>query len=197
MSEWWTYRLSDFLMFSPATYWRLVERYNRDVWPMQLLTLAAGVVLLWLVMTRRRPAALAAALVLALAWAWVGWVFHWQRYAPVNWAARYFAAAFLVQAVLLLVWAVWARTSSSESLRARSRRIGLALAVLGLLYPVGALLVGRPLSQAEVFGVMPEPTALFTLGLLVATGLKRKKGLAIIPAASLIVGVLTLWMFRG
>lgn len=34
MSEWWTYRLSDFLMFSPATYWRMVERYNREVWPL-------------------------------------------------------------------------------------------------------------------------------------------------------------------
>ena len=33
MSEWWTYTLGDFLMFSPATYWRLVESYNRDVWP--------------------------------------------------------------------------------------------------------------------------------------------------------------------
>ena len=32
MSEWWTYRLSDFLLFSPRTYYRLFELYNaRDL----------------------------------------------------------------------------------------------------------------------------------------------------------------------
>ena len=31
MSEWWTYRLSDFLMFSPAVYARMVERYHREL----------------------------------------------------------------------------------------------------------------------------------------------------------------------
>ena len=28
MSEWWTYRLTDFLLFSPRTYDRLFELYN-------------------------------------------------------------------------------------------------------------------------------------------------------------------------
>ena len=28
MSEWWTYRLSDFLMFSGATWYRLLELHN-------------------------------------------------------------------------------------------------------------------------------------------------------------------------
>ncbi len=36
MSEWWTYTLSDFLLFSARTYYRLFELYNRDVWPAQL-----------------------------------------------------------------------------------------------------------------------------------------------------------------
>ncbi len=29
MSEWWTYRLTSFLLFSPKTYYRLFELYNR------------------------------------------------------------------------------------------------------------------------------------------------------------------------
>ena len=28
MSEWWTYRLSDFLLFAPRTYWRQFELLN-------------------------------------------------------------------------------------------------------------------------------------------------------------------------
>ena len=37
MSEWWTYSLSDFLLFSPRTYYRLFELYNLAVWPWHVL----------------------------------------------------------------------------------------------------------------------------------------------------------------
>ena len=33
MSEWWTYRPSDFLLFAPRTYYRLFELYNAEIWP--------------------------------------------------------------------------------------------------------------------------------------------------------------------
>ena len=48
MSEWWTYSLSDFLLFSPRTYYRLFELYNREIWPAQMaaLVLGAGIVAL-------------------------------------------------------------------------------------------------------------------------------------------------------
>jgi hypothetical protein len=36
MPEWWTYTLSDFLLFSPRAYYRLIERHNAAVWPWQL-----------------------------------------------------------------------------------------------------------------------------------------------------------------
>ena len=35
MPEWWTYSLSDFLMFSPRTYYRLFELHNAAIWPAQ------------------------------------------------------------------------------------------------------------------------------------------------------------------
>ena len=34
MSEWWTYTLSDFLLFSPRTYYRLFELHHRALWPL-------------------------------------------------------------------------------------------------------------------------------------------------------------------
>ena len=49
MSEWWTYSLSSFLLFSARTYYRLFELYNLDVWPLQIVTLALGLVILVLV----------------------------------------------------------------------------------------------------------------------------------------------------
>ena len=37
MSEWWTYRPEDFLLFSPRVYWRMFELHNAALWPLQLL----------------------------------------------------------------------------------------------------------------------------------------------------------------
>jgi hypothetical protein len=194
MSEWWTYRLSDFLMFSPEVYWRLVERYNRDVWPLQLLALAAAGLLLWLARAPRARAQRVIALVLAAAWLWTGWAFHRQRYASINWAAEYLALGFAVQAALLLAMALLGARRESVQAGSVARRIGFAAAVCGaLLYPLAGLPFGRPIAQAEVFAVMPDPTALTTLGLLFASNMRWRAWLAIIPALSLVAGLLTLW----
>ena len=45
--------------------------------------------------------------------------------------------------------------------------------------------------------MMPEPTALATLGLLPAAGQARRAWLAVIPLASLIVGWATLWLLAS
>ena len=50
MSEWWTYSLTNFLLFSPRTYYRLFELYNAQVWPLQIVTLALGLAILILMM---------------------------------------------------------------------------------------------------------------------------------------------------
>ena len=75
MSEWWTYTLSDFLMFSPRTYWRLVELYNRDVWPAQLVALAAGLAAIALARSNKPAGGRLLAALLVAAWLWVGWAF--------------------------------------------------------------------------------------------------------------------------
>ena len=197
MSEWWTYRLSDFLMFAPETYWRLVERYNRGLWPLQLASAAAGMLLLWIAARRRPWAGRAVAAVLAPAWLWVGWGFHGLRYATINWAAQYLAAAFVLQAALLAGAAIFGRGREPPAGNDGLRAAGLGLAAAGaVFYPLLAPALGRPWAQAEVFGLMPEPTALATLGLLLATGARGRAWLALVPVLSLLVGGATAWLLR-
>lgn len=197
MSEWWTYSLSDFLMFSPDTYWRLVERYNRGLWPVQLAAGAAGALLLALAAWRRPWTSRAVLAGLATAWLWVGWAFHGQRYATINWAAPYVAAAFVVEAALLAGVAIVARGGDPAPAGERLRALGWVLAVAGvLLFPLLAPALGRSWARAEVFGLMPEPTALATLGLLLAMGLRQRAWLAPIPVLSLLVGAATAWLLR-
>ena len=49
MSEWWTYRPVNFLLFSPRVYWRMFELHNAALWPLQVLALAAGLIIILLV----------------------------------------------------------------------------------------------------------------------------------------------------
>ena len=198
MSEWWTYTLSDFLMFSPRTYWRMVELYNRDFWPLHIPVLAAGLAALGMMAARRANAFRLTALALGAAWLWVGWAFFWERYAAINWAAQYGAVAFAVQAVLLtgaglIGFSAAARPSTAW------RCLGWLLVVAGLLYPLMGLAAGRPWVQAEVFGMAPEPTALLTLGLLLVSGQPASRlGRALlfpIPLLCLLLGAATGWTF--
>src|SRR5215471_12712971 len=105
MSEWWTYTLSDFLLFSPSTYFRLFELYNAAIWPLQLAAVALGLVSAILLVRGKGARAIAA--VLAAAWAWVAVAFLARRYATINWAAVYFAWAFGLEAALL-AWTAFA-----------------------------------------------------------------------------------------
>ena len=198
MSEWWTYRFSDFLMFSPSVYWRLVERYNREAWPLHLLMLGVGLWLLWLAARRRLIAGRFVGCVLALVWLWVSWGFHHRTYAQINWAAEAMAATFLLEAALLPCLPVpWAGRNMGIA-GPRSRRIGLWLTGIAVVaYPLAGVLAGRPWAQVEVFGLMPEPTALATLGLLLATDQPHRAWLALIPLLSLVVGWATLWQLAN
>src|SRR5262245_18153505 len=98
MSEWWTYTLTDFLLFSPRTYYRLFELTNTDVWPLQLVTLTLGAAIAFLVWRVSAWSGRAVASILAALWLFVAWAYLLERYDTINWAARYFAIAFVLQA---------------------------------------------------------------------------------------------------
>jgi hypothetical protein len=164
MSEWWTYSLSDFLMFSARTYYRQFALMNREWWPLQLLMLGAGAVIM-ACMLRVRPAGprIAFAL-LAVSWLCVTWIYHLQRYADINAGAPYFAAGFCIQAGLLGWMALRKQLPSSTG---RAHRIAILIVLLALtVYPMLAPADGRSWWQAEVFGLAPDPTVAATLGAL-------------------------------
>ncbi|RWI17323.1 DUF6064 family protein [Mesorhizobium sp.] len=191
MSEWWTYRLEDFLLFSPRVYWRMFELANAAFWPLQLLTLAAGLAIVLLVLRRPRRHGLWIALVLAGLFAFVGWSLLWRRYAAINWAIAYVAPAFGLQALLLVFGA--ARGGLAFDRRDLAARLGLLIAVIGLVvYPLLPPLFGRPWASAEVFGIAPDPTAIAALGVLLAASGVLVPLLLAIPLLWLLLSGLTL-----
>ncbi|HSJ80443.1 MAG TPA: DUF6064 family protein [Thiobacillus sp.] len=194
MSEWWTYGPRDLLMFSAQTYYRLFELYNRDLWPLQMLALVLGVAVLALWRRGGDRAGRAIAVILAVCWLWVAWGFHWQRYASINLAAGYFALAFVVQALLLLwLGGLRGRLTPAPATRLQQRAgLGLLLFAL-LLFPLIGPLLGRSWTQAELFGIAPDPTALATLGVLLFAGVRPVWGLFPIPVVWCLLSGATLW----
>jgi hypothetical protein len=167
MSEWWSYRLSSFLLFSERTYRRLFELYNAEVWPAQLAALGLGAALLALALARPAGAARAAFALLGACWLWVAAVFLARHYATINWAAPGLALAFGAQGVLLLGAAAAARGMQLHPPRGARGTIGLGLLLAAVLVqPAFAPLAGRPWQGAEVFGLAPDPTVAGTLGVL-------------------------------
>lgn len=193
MPEWWTYGAEDFLLFSPRAYWRMIERHNEALWPLPIAALLIGAALPVLLLRRHPWSGRAVAGVLAAAWGWVAWSFLWQRYAAINWAAAYAAPVFALQGLLLVWFGV---------VRNRLRRpdgwsldgiAGLALCLYALaLHPFVAVLAGRPLHAAEVFGIAPDPTAIGTLGLVLMAGHGGAGLLLPVPVAWCLVSGATL-----
>lgn len=167
MPEWWTYSPSDFLMFSSRTYYRLFEIGNRRLWPFQFLALLAGLaVVLMLRRTSPRMHRVAVAL-LACGWLVCGWTYFLQAYATIHTFGRWFAAAFIAQGIGLVVWSV---IGPHIVIASRSiERVGMAILFLAVFgQPLVCLVVDRPWTQIELFGLTPDPTATATMGALLA-----------------------------
>jgi hypothetical protein len=63
-----------------------------------------------------------------------------------------------------------------------------------LLHPLAAPLFGRPLAQAEVAAIAPDPTAIATLGLaLLLPSQALGRAVLVLPALWLGISALTLW----
>lgn len=191
MSEWWTYRPEDFLLFSPRVYWRMFETNNAAFWPLHLLALVVGLAIVLLMLRRPLESGLWVALILAALWIFVGWSFLWNRYAAINWAVVYVAPGFGLQALLLAVIGIAGGIVFDR--KDVAARLGLAIAMIGVLaYPLLPPLFDRPWTGAEVFGLAPDPTAIVTLGILLAAPGRLVPALFPIPLLWLLLSGLTL-----
>lgn len=165
MSTWQSYRLEDFIPFTPEVYWRLIERVNEAFWPLQLLTVALGLAAVTLAL---RGNARIALLLLAPAWLSSGIIFHLNYYAELNWAAPWFGWAFILQAGLLMAIATFpGRSTTRDDSNKPAAWIGATIAVGALLgYPLIAAAPGAAATHAETFGLHPDPTAIAAIGIV-------------------------------
>lgn len=160
------------------------------------MTLALGLAILAMIARGPVWSGRAVAALLAALWLLVAWAYFLERYDTINWAARYFAIGFAAQAALL-VWTGVIRDRLHFGARDIAAKTGLAIVVFALaVHPLVAPLSGRPITQAEIFGLAPDPTAVATLGALLATS-RTRWHLLVIPLLWCALTGLTLWTMES
>lgn len=151
------------LPFTPDQFFDLFGRYNADVWPMQIVLAALGVVAAVLALRTDFPRLVFAAL--ALLWLWMGVVYHYLYFSEINAAARVFAGMFVLQG-LYFGMIPMGRTARFETARGWNRWIAIGLMIYAFaIYPIIGLTVGQSWPNMPIFGV-PCPTTIFTIAVL-------------------------------
>lgn len=196
-----TYSLQDFLLFDAAIYRDLFAQINARAWPIPFVGIAAALACLGLGAARHRWAPPASAALLAAAFAASAWLFFFDVYATINWAAIYPGWAFVAEAGLLLVASIALARYAQPRIPGSSLRLlaGTALVLYGLfVHPLAGWLFGRAAHGLEWFALAPDPTALVAIGLLAVTIPQRRRTLplATLPLLWLAASAMTLWLLE-
>ena len=183
------------LPFSQADFFLVFNHYNQAIWPAQLLATAMGAAAMLLLVTRWRWADRFVSATLCALWAFTGIAYHWTFFAAINQAAHLFGALFLLAAVIF----AWEGVVRSR-LRFRLERGAVTWMALILItyaigiYPLLGLLVTHPYPETPLFGVVPCPTTIFTLALLMLAEHPRPLYVAAVPLAWSVIGGSAAWL---
>ncbi len=185
--------LEDLQLFSPRAYWGLFALENESVWPLHFVVLVVFLLAVLCLLQGQRPQTRWVKLVHGAAWIWTGWHFVALRYGTIHWIVPWAAWGFYAEGILLSALSFAGQFSIER--RGVVARAGLGLCTTAvLLWPILALLDGRSWREAEVFVVAPDPTAVFTLGILALFGPWRWRALlCVIPTSWLAFSAFTLF----
>jgi len=167
MGELASYRLSDFILFTPTAYYRQFELYNQAIWPLHIVAISFVLVMLYALWKKPVWAGQLVALLLVVSWLWVAWAFLYQRFYQIHVVADWYALGFVLQAGLITWYGVIRnRFTLLVSNPLRIKMASVLLFVAFIFYPFIAFISGRSWMQFEMFALAPDPTVLATLAIL-------------------------------
>ncbi len=173
--------------FTVEQFLQVFAEYNLDVWPTQMVLLAAGIVTALLLCFQTRTTARLAMSLLAALWIWSGVAYHWMHFARINPAAWAFGALFVAGAVPLFLSGRSIEIDADRPLRIAVGGAFVAYAIL--IYPAAAYLTGHVYPEVPTFGA-PCPLVIFTLGILIAAKPPIRVWAAAAPLLWALIGVM-------
>lgn len=171
------------LPYSVEVFFASMAQYNDFWFPVTILVVLMVLVAFALVARgcTGNSARIVGAL-LAASWVWVGTAYQLQHMATLNFMAPVYGIAWIVEGVLIAVTCtVLGRLRFRFGGNVRGWT-GLGLALFGLFgYPLVVLLLGFSWRALPLAGMAPDPTAIFTAGILVAARDRPPLHLFVIP----------------
>jgi hypothetical protein len=141
--------------------------FNQGAWPLWLFWYGLAVAAIVLVLRSNRLASRFASAFLGAYSIWIGVVFFWILYAPMDKNAWLVGIAFLVQGALFF-WAGVVRSDLKFEPRRNAAALFGAVAIAYVLvpYPFTGALEGHPFPGEPIFGISPCATVIFMVGFL-------------------------------
>lgn len=176
------------LPFTKTQFLDVFAAYNAAVWPLPLVASVLGLVAIGLLFHGGAATNRLIAAILAALWLLNGIGYHALYFTEITVAGYIYGALFIVFALLLAIEGTL--RNRIEFPLARGARGWLATAAIfyGIVaYPALSLLMhGYP--DAPLFGVVPCPTAIFTLGFLILFRSSHPVLLATVPLSWAVIG---------
>jgi Family of unknown function (DUF6064) len=170
------------LPFTVEQFFSVFVAYNAAIWPAQIIAYTLGLIAvaaLWWGGVWRNLVVLG---VLAVMWAMNGIGYHLLFFTPVNPAARVFALAFVLQAIIFAAVAIGSNDLRFETRSSFRTYAGLSfIGYASIIYGFLGYWTGHGFMSGPMFGVAPCPTTIFTLGVLILMRGRLVNWLAIIP----------------
>ena len=181
------------LPFTADILFSSIAQYNRALWPLPPMALLLGLAAVLLTVRPVRDGNRLIGAYLAAAWLWIGIGYHLLHFARLDFAAPLYGALFVLEGLLFL----WIAIRGRLAFRFRGGTVGwagLALAMLALAWPLVDRLAGLGWQAERVVGLVPAPTTILTLALLLLVAGRTPWYLAIVPLLWTVVAGATAWV---
>ncbi len=168
---------------------------NIDLWPLRLLGLAMALAVVVRVWRYRPPDDRFTATVLTIFWLWNGLAYMGHYRAELDWAAPGYGLLFVVEGALLTWFGIVRPRIGFDRAGRSARAMGGMMAVFALVaLPLLTWFVTGDPEGAETVGLLPTPTTVFTLGVLVMVGIGAPRILFLLPLVWSAVGGALGWV---
>ncbi len=181
--------------FTLEQFLKVFENYNQAVFPMQIVLYLISAVAIYLVIKSNAKSDKIISIILSFLWLWMGIVYHIIFFTAINKAAYLFGGAFIIQAILFLVFGVFQNKLSFNFKKDKYGITGISFILFALiLYAVLGYFFGHIYPSSPTFG-LPCPTTIFTFGFLLLNIKRCPVAILIIPFVWSVIGFMAAFQF--
>ena len=176
------------LPFTVAQFLEAFKNYNHSVFPMQIAFYLLALTIILLSIKKPGQADRIINAILSFFWLWMGIVYHFLYFAPINKAAYLFGGIFILQGLLFFHQGVLKTKLTYKFQFDKFGWLGALLITFALfIYPFLGFAFGHLYPASPTFG-LPCPTTIFTFGILMWFDKKISLSILIIPFIWSIIG---------